>query len=121
MLDKRSRLTSSRDFKHVFSTGRTYINKAIILKVLPVPDNQHGKFGFTTSAKLGNSVVRNRIKRLLREAIRISKDSLKQSGYYAVIIARPGIKGLSFVQILQYITEALDKAGLLINTDKSHN
>lgn len=113
MLQKEHRLTNSRDFRKVFAGGRTVVHRMIILKVLPRPTDQPCRFGFSTSSKLGGAVVRNRAKRLLREAVRLLGGNVRQSGYDSVMIARPPIREASFPEVSRAVTETLTKAGLL--------
>lgn len=117
MLQKQHRLTRRREFKTVFAGGRTYVHRLLILKVLRRRDEQPGRFGFVTSASVGNAVVRNRAKRLMRETIRLLGDTLRSSGTDIVIIGRPPARDATFAEISQAINELLRKAGLLRSRD----
>ena len=71
-LNKSEILRDKRDFNDVYSNGRSYVNKNLVIYVLN-DENYNGKVGFAAGKKLGGAVVRNRVKRLLREAYRLNK------------------------------------------------
>ena len=70
-------------------------NNLLVVRVLP-NGLDHNRFGFMVSKRLGNAVVRNKIKRRLREIVR--QNSLKE-GWDAVFIARRGAEKASFGQL----------------------
>ena len=72
----------------------------------------YNRFGITAGKKIGKSVARNRIKRLIREAVRYNADKLK-TGYDFVILAREGSKGESFIQIEKSFLHIIKKYRLL--------
>lgn len=113
VLPKQSRLTEKRDFKSVFASGRTYVHRLLILKVRPKPGEQPGRWGFSTSSKLGKAVIRNRAKRLVRESVRLLGNRVGQTGYDAVLVARPPIREADFHAVSEAVAELLQKAGLL--------
>lgn len=113
MLPRQHRLASSRDFRRVFADGRTYVHRLFILKVLPTAEEQPSRFAFSTSAKLGKAVVRNRAKRLLGEAVRLLGGQVKQRGRDVVLVARPPIWDARLDEILRAVEELFRKAGLL--------
>jgi ribonuclease P protein component len=119
VLQKEHRLTSGRDFKAIFAGGKAFTNRLIVLKVMPSRDEQPSRFGFLTSSKLGKSVVRNRAKRLLREAVRLLQGRLQQTGYDAVLIARPGVPEASFEVVSKAVEELFRKAGRLATYKQS--
>ncbi|MHB1458048.1 MAG: ribonuclease P protein component [Armatimonadota bacterium] len=118
MLQKQHRLTSSRDFKRVFAGGRTFVHRLLILKLMPTVGERPARFGFSTSTKLGNSVVRNRAKRLFRESVRLLGDDMKLSGYDAVLIARPPVRECSMAEISRAVAELFRKAELLDRSEQ---
>lgn len=117
MLQKQYRLTRKRDFKTVFAGGRTYVHKLLILKVLHRRGEQLGRYGFVTSANVGNAVTRNRAKRLIREAVRLLGEQAQQTGSDVVLIARPTAREATFAEISQAIQELFRKAGILKNRE----
>lgn len=76
-LNKSEILRDKRDFNAVYSKGLSYVNKDLVLYVLN-DELYNGKVGFAAGKKLGGAVVRNRIKRLLRETYRLCKKNLRK-------------------------------------------
>src|SRR5690606_5122654 len=72
----------------------------------------HNRYGFITAKTLGNAVKRNRVRRLLREAIRLEHPHLKQ-GYDIVWIARPSSVGRSFQEIQTIVKDLCRRAAIV--------
>ena len=70
-------LKKNRDFQQVYKRGTSKANRYLVMYVLP---NQHMKnrLGISVSKKVGNSVVRHRITRLVRESYRLNESLLKR-------------------------------------------
>lgn len=113
MLPKKNRLTSKEDFRRVFVGGKSYAHRLLILKVFMKEGEPESRFAFSASSKLRKSVIRNRSKRLLREAVRLLGDRLRMSGYDAVLIARPPIRESNFSEVSLAVCEVFQRAGLL--------
>ena len=69
--------------------------------------------GLSVSKKIGNAVVRNRVKRLLRETFRLNKHELKK-GYDILLVARRGVKGLKFRQVEAVVLDLFRRGGLFV-------
>jgi len=82
------RLKLSRDFARVRAEGRTIRGALLTLGVLPVDGEIAFRVGLVTSKRVGRAVVRNRVRRQLREIVRRHQHAL-QSGFWLVVIARP--------------------------------
>ena len=85
------------DFQRVYKKGRSYANKYLIMYVLK-QDVQENRIGISVSKKVGNSVVRHRITRLIRESYRLNEQKFV-GGLDIVVIVRPGAKERSFFEI----------------------
>jgi len=112
MLQREHRLTDKRDFQKVFHHGRSFANRYLVLYYLPNRQSEHFRVGFSVSKKVGKAVVRNRVKRLLREAFRLEKDGVKEPIDF-VVIARPSAADLEFDKIrqnVQHLLRNMDKA-----------
>lgn len=80
------RLKLSREFERVRKEGRTVRGGLLMLGVLPVEGEKLFRVGLVTSRRVGGAVVRNRVRRRLREIVRRDQHALKD-GIWLVVIA----------------------------------
>ena len=90
-------LKKNSDFKNVYTRGKSYANKYLVMYVL---ENNPGKnrIGISVSKKVGNSVVRHRITRLIRESYRLH-EKVFNSGLDIVVVARTSAKDCGYAEI----------------------
>nr|WP_177296195.1 ribonuclease P protein component [uncultured Blautia sp.] len=90
-------LKKNSDFQQVYRHGTSYANRYLVMYVL---ENQYMKnrLGISVSKKVGNSVVRHRVTRLIRESYRLNELLFKNS-LDIVVIARPSAKEKSYQEI----------------------
>jgi ribonuclease P protein component len=91
MATKRPRLSRSSDFQRIYRQGSSTASRFLVLYSFRRPaamDAEGPRLGLSVSKKLGGAVVRNRVKRLLREAFRGCAGHLAEE-YDLVVIARP--------------------------------
>lgn len=72
-------------------------------------DDEPARVGFTTTKKLGNAVVRNRIRRRLREVVRLQLDALARPGHDYVVIGRGPALDRPFAELEQDLISALKR------------
>ena len=90
-------LKNSRDFQAVYKKGKSKANKYLVMYVLP-NDHNEIRIGISVSKKVGNSVVRHRLARLIRESYRLNKEGLAD-GWDIVVVARGSAKDKNYQQI----------------------
>jgi ribonuclease P protein component len=103
------RLRERRDFAAVYRRGRPYRSELLVLRALRT-GQPLSRFGFTAAKTLGNAVVRNRLKRRLREAVR-SLDVVP--GWDVVVNARRGAGVADYQRLRAQVNELMVQAGLL--------
>lgn len=90
-------MKNNANFKNVYHSGKSYANTYLIMYVLE-NNTEKNRIGISVSKKVGNSVVRHRITRLVRESYRLNEDMFN-SGLDIVVIARAGARGKGFYEI----------------------
>ena len=85
------------EFKNVYDNGKSYANKYLVMYVIRNEENRQ-RLGISVSKKVGNSVVRHRVTRLVRESYRLH-ESIFNSGLDIVIVARSGAAGIGFHKV----------------------
>ncbi|MBA2622477.1 MAG: ribonuclease P protein component [Chthoniobacterales bacterium] len=94
---KARRLTHPAEFLRVKTEGRAQRGALLILGVLVLENEESTAFraGFVTSKRVGGAVVRNRVRRRLREIVRRQQRALR-SGIWIVVIARPSAAAATY-------------------------
>ena len=87
-------LKKNKDFQNVYRNGKSYADKYLVMYVL---ENglESNRIGISVSKKVGNSVVRHHLTRLLREAYRLQEERFN-SGLDIVVIARVSAKNITY-------------------------
>ena len=90
-------LKKNKDFQKVYKKGKSYANKYLVMYV---KENglEKNRIGISVSKKVGNSVVRHRVTRLVRESYRLH-ENIFNSGLDVVIVARAGAADVGYEKI----------------------
>ena len=90
-------LRKNYDFQKVYKKGKSYANKYLVMYVLE-NELDRNRLGISVSKKVGNSVIRHRVKRLVKESYRLN-ESVFQEGFDIVVVARTTSKARSYKEI----------------------
>ena len=103
------------DFGRVYKKGKSAANRTLVLYIL---DNgtDRNRLGISVSKKVGNSVVRHRVKRLIKESYRLNEERFLP-GYDLVYIARVSSKDKSYREIEKSLLHVSGKMKILGEAD----
>ena len=90
-------LKKNKDFQNVYRKGKSYANRYFVMYVLK-NDTEQNRIGISVSKKVGNSVIRHHLTRLVRESYRLHEDMFN-SGLDIVVIARSTAKDISYHEV----------------------
>ena len=108
-------LKKSKDFQKVYNKGNSYANRLLVMYVLENHTDK-SRLGISVSKKVGNSIVRHRVTRVIREVMRLHWGEIK-SGYDIVIVARPSAKDSDYGKFESAIFHLLNLHHLLKDDD----
>lgn len=109
-MERKYRLRLNADFKRVRRRGKSWANHLMVLCALP-NELEHSRFGFAASKRIGKAVVRNRVRRRMREAVRLRRAFIAD-GWDVVFIARSATGRASYAEIVQGVENLLRRAEL---------
>ena len=113
MLPKINRLTKDKEFNNTFKRGKSGFNKIIGVKAIS-NKLEYNRFGILISVKVSKkAVIRNKIKRQIREIINLQLDKMKQ-GYDCVIICLPAIIDKDYQEIEKSVIGQFKRLGLIV-------
>ena len=110
---KIEKLRKNSEFRAVYRKGRSFSNSILVLYVFKNYKNKDiNRLGISVSKKVGCSVVRNRVKRLIRESYRLNRYKLR-TGYDFIFIARTTIDGKSYLEVEKNLIDLFNKFKLV--------
>jgi len=111
-LHRSHRLRKNEHFQAVFQRGTSAANKQFVLYSARQEGQAAFRAGISVSKKIGNAVIRNRVKRLIREAVARLEYAIPK-GVDLVIIARPGVESMSLENIEQSLLHVMKRAKVI--------
>lgn len=99
-------LKKNHEFSSVYKNGKSSANRYLVL--YKYKNNQaQNKLGISVSKKVGNSVIRSRVTRLIRESYRHNEEMIEKSGWDFVVIARSSAKNATYLEIFNALVHLL--------------
>ena len=115
MLPKRHRLKRSADIRRVYRQGQRHRHPLLTLYAARAGSNgvdRPSRFAVSAGRRVGNAVVRNRGKRLVREALRAHLPALAP-GWDCLLAARPALAGATYAEVEEAVCTLLRRVNLL--------
>ena len=106
-----ARLKKRREFLRAAARGKRAARPGLVLQALAVPEPSL-RLGFTVTKKIGNAVIRNRARRRLKEAARLTLPGMALSGWDLVLIGRDATAERPFGLLIEDLRAALRQAGV---------
>ena len=110
-LPKKSIFCDKKIFNNVYTKGCSYSNRLIVIHVMR-SNKINGEVGFTVGKKVGNAVIRNRIKRLMRETYRLCQYEI-QSDVKIILIGRKTLINSNCNDVIKAFKDVCLKAKIL--------
>jgi len=117
---KIERLTKDREFERIFRAKNSYADNNLIIYVYQRDTEHEGKqvrLGLVTKRKLGKAVIRNKLKRRLREIFRLNKHRLKP-GLDIIFLPRENAVSRSYQELENSVLKLFQRADLYANTNR---
>lgn len=108
---KKTVLRNKKDFSRIYSKGKSIGDRYVVL-FFKKNNQDYSRAAFLASKKVGNSVKRNRARRLMKESIRLLDFKLP-CGYDYIFIARNTINGRSYSDVSRSVKSAIKRSGIL--------
>ncbi|UHA75367.1 ribonuclease P protein component [Paenibacillus sp. 481] len=110
-MQKKYRLRDRADFSRVYRHGRSFANHQLVVYVFHRPQVERFRVGVSASKKIGNAVVRNRVRRLIKEIVRHQGEKVVDH-VDIIFIVRKGAVGLSYDQLAKSVHHVMRKGSL---------
>ena len=98
------------EFRRMYAKGKSGVSSCLVVYYRP-NRRGHNRLGVTVSTKLGHAVVRNRVRRRLREIFRLSQGQMKQ-GYDVILVARTRAAHVDYWELRRAFEKTCKKLGL---------
>ena len=117
-MQKEHRLAKREDFNRVYRRGKSAANLQFVLYFLPQKEPGPFRLGVSVSKKLGNAVMRNSIRRKMKEIVRLGREDVLP-GIDIVIIARKPAAEMNYDNMKKSLYHVMKRSGVL--RDKKRN
>lgn len=105
-MKKEFRIKKNKEFQEAFQKGTSFANRQFVVYSLAKEDQDYFRIGLSVSKKIGNAVMRNQIKRYIRQAVFELSEGIQKGNDY-VIIARKPLAEMDFFEVKKSLTHVL--------------
>ena len=110
-MKKKYRIKKNDEFQEVFKQGTSVANRQFVIYVLDKPEQAYFRIGLSVSKKIGKAVVRNRVKRYVRQVFHEERDRI-QTGKDYVIIARVPVATMEYEEVKKSLLHVLRRVNV---------
>lgn len=105
------RLKKNYEFKYVYNKGKVYSNNLLVMYLVKNKTN-YNRVGFSVSKKVGKSVIRNKVRRRIKEIFRLSCENIEK-GYNIIFVSRVKAKEAAYKELEKAMMSLFRKSGIL--------
>lgn len=116
-MKKKYRVKKENEFQKVFHEGHSVANRNFVVYVLKKPGQPHFRVGLSVGKKIGNAVMRNAVKRKIRQGLQQLEMELSQDIDF-IVIARAPASSLPMADIQKNLIHVCKLAGILKGKDR---
>ncbi|GGJ64763.1 ribonuclease P protein component [Anoxybacillus voinovskiensis] len=113
-MKKKYRIKKNKEFQQVFQQGKSMANRQFVVYVFDRPEQPFFRLGLSVSKKIGKAVVRNQVKRYIRQVFLELREQIAPGKDY-VVIARIPTSEMNYAEVKKSLIHVLKKAGVLVN------
>ncbi len=106
-------LKKNKEFKKVYENGKSYATRNLVIYCLDYEKGKKNRYGLSVSKKIGNAVVRNKLKRRLREIIREFEKEKDFTGYDIIFIARKPVIQIDYKRLKNDVKRLYKKMNII--------
>ncbi|XEC95021.1 ribonuclease P protein component [Paenibacillus tarimensis] len=111
-MQRKLRLRNRQDFNRIYRGGRSFANSQFVVYWSRKPEVEQFRLGVSVSKKLGNAVVRNRMRRVMKEIVRLNAEKIAPHTDMILIARKPSVT-MSTKELERSMLHVLRKANLL--------
>ena len=106
-------LKKDSDFRKVYKHGKSFANRYLVMYILK-NKSETSRIGISVSKEVGKAIIRNKVRRRIKEAYRLNIDENVKYGYDIVFIARVAIKDANYHEIESAMKHLVRKSEMYI-------
>ena len=110
------KIKKNSQFRFIYNRGKSVSDSNLVLYIVKNNKSNTLRLGITVSKKIGKAIVRNRVKRLIRESYRLNKHKFRY-GYDIIFVARGLSRERNYWEIEKSVVNLMKKGGLLKEGD----